>query len=158
VAGALAFAAVAVTRTWRWLPVAGALAATALLLGVQFSVFAPGRPAAVERMASLVRMHRGASERIGPYRAFTRNLVFYTRLEQEDLYDAERAAQFLASPDRVLLVVRAQDLPALAAAARVEPRTLARVEYFNTATLRLRTLVSPDPASELETVLLVTNR
>ncbi len=158
VAGALAFAAVAVTRTWHWLPVAGTVAAAVLWLGLQFSVFAPGRPEAVERMASLVRTHRSGSERIGPYRAFTRNLVFYTGLKQEDLYDAERASQFLASPDRVLLIVRAQDLPALAAAAHVEPRTLARVEYFNTATLRLRTLVSPDPASELETVLLVTNR
>jgi len=151
-------AAVALTGAWRTLPVAGAVAGAVLLLALQFGVFAPGRPAAVERMASLVQMHRSGSERIGPYRAFTRNLVFYTGLPQEDLYDAERAAQFLASPDRVLLVVREQDLPALAAAAHVEPRTLARVEYFNTATMRLRTLVSPDPASELETVLLVTNR
>jgi hypothetical protein len=75
------------------------------------------------------------------------------------MHDAQaEAVQFLASTDRVLLVVPEGDLPALAAAARVEPKTLARVEYFNTANLRLRTLLRPDPEAELETVLLVSNR
>ena len=37
-------------------------------------------------------------------------------------------------------------------------RTLAEVQYFNPAGVRLRTLLWPDPARDLETVLLVTNQ
>ena len=62
------------------------------------------------------------------------------------------------SPGRVLLVVRAVDLPRLEAISGVTAKLLGRVQYLNTANVRLRTLVSPIPAQDLETVLLVTNR
>ena len=125
---------------------------------MQFSVFAPGRPAAVERMAAFVAAHRTGGEAVGIYRAFTRNLVFYTRTRQADLFDTAGAARFLASPDRVLLVLPERDLAAVAAAAQVEPRHLARVRHLNTANLRLRSVLNPDPDVELETVVLVSNR
>jgi 4-amino-4-deoxy-L-arabinose transferase-like glycosyltransferase len=157
-AGGAALAVVALRGAWATLPLVTTAAAVALLLGVQFSVLAPGRPAAVERMAAFVTAHRPNAEALGAYRAFTRNLVFYTRAKQADLFDAAGAAQFLGSPDRVLLVLPERDLPAVAAAAHVEPRTLARVQHLNTANLRLRSLLNPDPATELETILLVTNR
>ena len=50
------------------------------------------------------------------------------------------------------------DLPAASAGAPSPPVVLARVRYLNTANLRLRSLINPDPSVELETVLLVTNR
>lgn len=157
-AGGAALAIVALRGAWPLLPLAVTAAATALLLGVQFSVFAPGRPAAVERMAAFVAGHRAGGEAVGTYRAFTRNLVFYTRHKQADLFDPAGAAQFLVSPERVLLVLPERDVAEVAAAAQIEPRPLARVRYLNTANLRLRTIINPDPAIELETVVLVANK
>jgi 4-amino-4-deoxy-L-arabinose transferase-like glycosyltransferase len=157
-ASAAALAIVAVRGAWTSLPLATTAAAIALLLGVQFSVFAPRRPSAVEQMAAFVAAHRPNAEPIGTYRAFTRNLVFYTRTKQVDLFDPAGAAQFLAAQTRVLLVLPERDLTSIAAAAHIEPRTLARVRHLNTANLRLRSLLNPDPAIELETVVLVSNR
>jgi len=157
-AGGAALAVVAVRGAWQALPVAVTASAVALLLGVQFSVFAPGRPAAVERMAAFVAAHRRGGEAVGTYRAFTRNLVFYTRARQADLFDAAGAARFLGSPDRVLLVLPERDLAEVVAAAQVEPRQLARVRHLNTANLRLRSVLNPDPDAELETIVLVANK
>jgi hypothetical protein len=95
---------------------------------------------------------------VGTYRAFTRNLVFYTKTKQADLFDTAGAARFLGSPDRVLLVLPERDLAEVAAAAQIEPRRLARVRHLNTANLRLRSVLNPDPEVELETVVLVSNR
>jgi hypothetical protein len=156
-ASAIGLAALALRGHWTALPAVMTLAALALTLGIQFSVFSPGRPAAVERMASLVRTYR-ADARVGSHRAFARNLVFYTGVKQDDLPDIAGAAAFLASSEAVLLVVPETELPAVAAAAHVTPRILGKVQYLNTANLRLRTLLRPDPASELESVLLVTNK
>ncbi|HXR43660.1 MAG TPA: glycosyltransferase family 39 protein [Pseudolysinimonas sp.] len=153
-----ALAVVALRSAWSALPAVMTAGGAALLVGVQFSVFAPGRPAAVERMAAFVTAHRLDGEAVGTYHAFTRNLVFYTRLRQTDLFDAAGAARFLAAPERVLLVLPERDLPEVAAAAGVEPQRLARVQHLNTAYLRLRSVLNPDPAVELETVVLVSNR
>jgi 4-amino-4-deoxy-L-arabinose transferase-like glycosyltransferase len=157
-AGGAALAVVAVRRAWSALPLTAAAAATALLLGVQFSVLAPGRPAAVERMAAFVAAHRTAGEPIGSLHAFTRNLIFYTHAAQVDLGDIEGARRFLATGTRVLVVMPERDLPAASAGAPSPPVVLARVRYLNTANLRLRSLVNPDPSVELETVVLVANR
>ena len=157
-AGGAALALVALRGAWSALPPAVTASAVALLLGVQFSVFGPSRPAAVERMAAFVAAHRASGEAVGTYRAFTRNLVFYTKTKQADLFDTAGAARFLGSPDRVLLVLPERDLAEVAAAAQIEPRRLARVRHLNTANLRLRSVLNPDPDVELETVVLVSNR
>src|SRR5687767_7108634 len=103
-------AGIAVTRRWSALPAAMAGVAAIVLLAVQFGALAGRRPEAVEQMARAVAQHRGQSERVGPYRVFVRNLLFYTRLPQEDLFDEASAVSFLQSTDRVLLVVRPSDL------------------------------------------------
>jgi 4-amino-4-deoxy-L-arabinose transferase-like glycosyltransferase len=157
-AGGAALAIVALRRAWTTLPLATASAATALLLGLQFSVLAPGRPDAVERMAAFVAAHRTGDEPLGSLHAFTRNLIFYTGVKQLDLVDLEGAKRFLASDGRVLAVLRERDLPAASAGSPIPPHVLARVRHLNTANLRLRSVVNPDPAVELETVVLVTNR
>ena len=157
-AGGAALAIVALRREWSALPLVMAAAATALLLGLQFSVLAPGRPAAVERMAAFVQAHRSAGEPLGSLHAFTRNLVFYTGLPQLDLVDVEGAKRFLASEGRVLAILPERDLADASEGAATAPRVLARVRHLNTANLRLRSVVDPDPAKELETVVLVANR
>jgi len=112
----------------------------------------------VEQIAALVRAHRRANEPVGTYQTFVRNLVFYTRFKHVDLYDEGVALNFLKSPGRVLLVVRALDLPRLQAISGVAVRPIARLQYFNAASVRLRTILSPIPEQDLETILLVTNQ
>ena len=156
-AAALALASIAATGRWSRLPAVMAGVAAMLWLAVQFGALAGRRPEAVEQMARAVVQHRGQGDRVGPYRVFVRNLIFYTRLPQEDLFDEASAVSFLQSTERVLLVVRPNDLEHLEGLAGVSTRELTRVKYLNTANLRLRSLMSP--ATELlETVILVSNR
>jgi hypothetical protein len=74
------------------------------------------------------------------------------------LYGTQQASIFLHSPERVLLVLRSADVPAVAAASGLTLKTLGEVRYLNTANIRLRTLLRPDPTMEIETISLVTNR
>jgi hypothetical protein len=55
-------------------------------------------------------------------------------------------------------VITKDDLARLAGEHALKTRTLAEVQYFNPAGVRLRTLLWPDPSRDLETVLLVTNQ
>jgi len=114
----------------------------------------------VERMAAFVTAHRTAGEPLGSLHAFTRNLIFYTGLKQLDLVDTGGAGRFLAQNSRVLVVLPERDLAAAAAAAAAAapPQVLARVRHLNTANLRLRSVLNPDPAIELETIVLVANK
>ena len=157
-ASAVVLAWIAASRQWRRLPLMATLCAAVLLLSMQFGALAGTRPEPVEQMAALVRTHRTSDERLGTYQVFVRNLVFYTRFKQVELFDEGLALDFLKSPDRVLLVVRAADLPRLEAISGVTARALGQVRYLDTANVRLRTLISPIPGQDIETVLLVANR
>jgi 4-amino-4-deoxy-L-arabinose transferase-like glycosyltransferase len=155
---ALVLAVLAIARRWTWLPVTMTVCATLLLLSLEFGVLAGARPEPVERMAALVRMHRQSGEPVGAYQVLVRNLVFYTRFRQVDLLDEGHALDFLRSTERVLLVVRASDLPRLESIAGVHAMRLGEMQYLNTANIRLRTLLSPLPSQDLEHVLLVANK
>jgi 4-amino-4-deoxy-L-arabinose transferase len=154
----IALAGVAATSSWRLLPIATSVAGVLVLVSVWFGALAGSRPEPVERMARLIESHRSAGEPIGVLDVFTRNLVFYTGSPQMQLYGVEQAGMFLQSPHRVLLVLRSTDVPAVAAAAGTTLKTIGEIRYLNTANIRLRTLLRPDPANEVETIALVTNR
>jgi 4-amino-4-deoxy-L-arabinose transferase-like glycosyltransferase len=158
VASAVALAWIALSRQWTRLPATAAICAAALLLSIQFGALAGVRPEPVERMAAVVRAIRPADEPIGTYHAFVRNLVFYTRVKHADLYDEGVALDFLKSPGRVWLVARADDLPRLESIAGVSLRPVAQFQYLNAAGLRLRTVISPIPEQDFDTIVLVTNR
>ena len=158
VASGLALAFVAATRRWRALPMTMAASAVVLLLSVQFGALAGIRPEPVERMAALVLANRPFGDPVGSYRVFVRNLVFYARFRQVELFDEARAVEFLKSPYRVLLVVGAADLPRLESLTGVKTTTIGSVDYLDTASIRLGTLLWPNPAEDVERVLLVTNR
>ena len=149
---------IALSRRWTRLPPVAAICAGLLLLSIQFGALAGARPEPVEQMAALLRTHRSANEPVGTYQAFVRNLVFYTRFNQVDLYDEGVALNFLKSPERVLLVVRARDLGRLEAISGVAARPIAGLRYFNAAGVRLRMILSPMPEQDFETILLVTNK
>lgn len=154
----LALAWVAARHAWTSLPTTVAVAGAVLVLALEFGAEAGERPEAVEQMAAQVSLHRASGAPVGVYGVFVRNLVFYTGVRQADLVDQQSAVAFVRSTGRVLLVTSAKDLPLLETASGVTLRTLAKVEYLNTANVRLRTFLRADPAAELDIVVLVTNR
>jgi 4-amino-4-deoxy-L-arabinose transferase-like glycosyltransferase len=157
-AAAIGMGWTAVSRSWQRLPAVLVAAAAALLLAVQFGALAKRRPEPVEQMAALVNANRLAGEPVGQYNAFVRNLVFYARFRQVELFDDRLAIDFMTAAERVLLVIGTEDLDRLQAASGVTMRTLASVRYLNTANLKFGTLLRPDPQQHLKTILLVTNR
>jgi 4-amino-4-deoxy-L-arabinose transferase-like glycosyltransferase len=157
-AAALAIAAVAIGRRWHRVPAVVALAAAMLLVAVQFGALSGRRPEAVEQMAALVHAHRHANEPVGEYEVLVRNLVFYLGFKQQVLFEQANVVDFVRSPDRVLLVMRSDTLAAVQEASGVNLIVLGRVPYLNAANLKVRTLIAPDPARDIDTVLLVANR
>jgi hypothetical protein len=158
VALATAVAAVTADRQWHRLPGVLAMASALLLLSVQFGALTGIRPAAVEQMAALVHEHRQADEPVGTYRVFVRNLGFYSGVRQAALFDDDATLDFLQAPDRVLLVLPEADLARLQSLVERPLARLASVPYVDTAGIRLGTLLGPDPARHVETVVLVSNR
>jgi 4-amino-4-deoxy-L-arabinose transferase-like glycosyltransferase len=155
-AGALAMTAT--FRAWRRLPAVMAIAAAVLLLTVQFGAFAGKRPEAVEEIAAMIHANRFGGEPIGEYETFVRNLPFYTHLRQVAIADDTAAITFLKSDRRVFLVLHQDDLERLKTLSNVPLKTIGTVTYWNTAAVRLRTLLAPLPEQDLDTVVLVSNR
>ena len=159
-AWAAGLAGLAIARAWHRLPLTMALAAATLLLGMQFGALAGARPEPVERIVRMVGAYRVNNEPTGDCSVFVRNLVFYTRFRlHNDLcaVDLAPAVEFLRSPERVFLVVRETDVAGLREAG-APARELGRVHYVDTSRIKLGTLLSPQPARDIEAVLLVTNK
>ena len=155
---AIALAAVATTGAWRRLPGVMAIAAAALLLTLQFGALSGRRPEAVEDIAAMIRVNRLGGEPIGVYGTFVRNLIFYTRIPDMEVRDDATAVQFLRANRRVFLVAARRDFDRLKTRAGVPIRALGEVTFLNVAGVRLRTLLTPNPADELTTVVLISNR
>jgi 4-amino-4-deoxy-L-arabinose transferase-like glycosyltransferase len=157
-AAAIALAVTALSGAWRRLPIVMALSAAILWLTLEFGAFAGKRPEAVEEIAAMIHANRLGGEPIGEYGAFVRNLPFYTHIRQLQIIDDNGAIAFLRSNDRVFLVLQRDDLERLKTASGVPLKTIGQVTYWNTAGVRLRTLLAPSPDLDLDTVVLVSNR
>jgi hypothetical protein len=72
--------------------------------------------------------------------------------------DDQGAKAFLDSTDRVFLVVNRRDYERLKAVANRPLNVIGEVTYWNTAGVRLRTLLLPLPEEDLDTVMLISNR
>ena len=123
---AIALAGIAATSSWRVLPIGSSVAGVLVLMSVWFGALAGNRPEPVEQMAALIQSHRSAQEPIGVLDVFTRNLGFYTGAPRMQLFGVEQAGLFLQSPERVLLVLRSADLPAVDRCVRPEPEDARR--------------------------------
>lgn len=146
----------ALARRSRLVPGAVAVAGALLLAALQYGLSPAGRDP-VQDMAALVGRHRTAGQTIGTHRIFVRNLIFYTGVKQTDLPSEHHVADFLRSPTPVLCVIGADELERIAGPLGLAPRVLGEVLYFNASAVKLRTLLDPDKARDLERVLLVTN-
>lgn len=143
----------------RWLlPITLAAASVVTFLSLQYSIASAAGLEPVQRMAAIYEAAHRENDRSATYRVLVRNLIFYTGVPQTDLIDAASAARFLRAPTRALCVVSEDDLAMLRAKYGVRVRRLGEVLYFNPAAVRVGTLLWPDPARDLERVLLVTNR
>ena len=141
----------------RLLPAALAGASVITTLSLQYSVLSRPGPEPVERMAALVRTAGSGDLPYGRYRVFARNLLYYTGRPHVELITPEQLHVFLASPEPVLCVLPDTDLEQ-ARANGATAYEIGRVAYFDTGRLTLRTLLWPDPATDLQTVVLATNR
>jgi 4-amino-4-deoxy-L-arabinose transferase-like glycosyltransferase len=158
IAAALMLAITAVRRSWSWVPRLMPICGALLLLTLQFGAFAGRRPEAVEQIAALIHANRLGGESIGEYETFVRNLPFYTRLKQVPVIDDASAIAFLNSTDRVFLVVNRRDYDRLKTQMGRPLSVIGEVTYWNTAGVRLRTLLAPMPEEDLDTVMLISNR
>ena len=158
IAAALMLAITAVRRSWSWVPRLMPICGALLLLTLQFGAFAGRRPEGVEQIAALIHANRLGGESIGEYETFVRNLPFYTRLKQVPVIDDASAIAFLNSTDRVFLVVNRRDYDRLKTQMGRPLSVIGEVTYWNTAGVRLRTLLAPMPEEDLDTVMLISNR
>ena len=158
IAATLMLAIIAVGRSWNWLPRLMPVCAALLLLTLQFGAFAGKRPEAVEQIAALIHANRLGGESIGEFETFVRNLPFYTGLKQVPVIDDASAMAFLNSTDRVFLVVNRRDYDRLKTRMGRPLNVIGKVTYWNTAGVRLRTLLAPMPEEDLDTVVLISNR
>ena len=109
-------------------------------------------------IAAMIHANRLGGEPIGEYNAFVRNLPFYTRIREQPLIDDNGAIAFLRSNERVFLVLNRTDFERLKTISGVPLKTIGQVTYWNTAAVRLRTLLEPLPEEDLDTVVLISNR
>ena len=147
----------ALVRRSRLVPGAIAIAGALLLGGLQYGLSPAGRDP-VQDMAALVSQHRTQRQTIGTYRVFVRNLIFYTGVRQTDLPSEQHVVEFLRASSPVLCVIGADELERIAGPHGLKTRVLGEVLYFNASAVKLRTLLDPDQARDLERVLLVTNQ
>jgi hypothetical protein len=117
-----------------------------------------GADETVVQVARAVTAARQGAEPVGVSRVFVRNLVFYTGVPQTDLIDDEQAAAFLRQDRRALVVLPLDVLERLEAAGVPAPVRLGEFRYFNEGGLRLRSVLWPDPARDVQRVLLVATR
>jgi 4-amino-4-deoxy-L-arabinose transferase-like glycosyltransferase len=153
--GGIAVIIVSFSGAWRSAPGVLAFAAAASFAVLPYGVLAAAEDSTVVQMASRVTAaHARERVAVGTYGVFVRNLVFYTGLKHTDIIHDEHLAEWLKSNPRALLVLSSADADRLAASGMAMER-LAALPYFNEGGIKLRMLVRPDPATDLETVVLV---
>ena len=145
------------SRYVRAIPVAVAVAVAVVAIETHTMVLSGPDPAPVERMAAMVADERQAGEPYGRYRVFDRNLLYYVGEPHTELVNLQAVNDFLQSPERVLVVLRADDVEALAAQG-VSFTRIGDVPYVNTGNFNLRTLLDPDPDRYVLTIVLISNR
>lgn len=149
---------VSMSRAWRAIPAALAIAAAVSLPALRFGIFPAASADAVSQMAGLVEKAKGHGAALTTHTVFVRNLVFYTRTEQVEVYSDAQLRDFLIRPDRVLAVLPSHLADRIAREPGVTLKRLAELPYFNAGALRVGTVLSPDPARDLDRVVLVSNR
>jgi 4-amino-4-deoxy-L-arabinose transferase-like glycosyltransferase len=146
---------VSFTSAWRWGPVLVALSAALMFALLPFGVLAAPGDSAVQQVAHNVRAHHREGDSLATYGVFVRNLVFYTGLQQTDLINDEHLASWLPANRGALIVMPEDTLLRLEREHELTFARLAELRYFDEGVIKLRTILWPDAATDLQTVWLV---
>lgn len=157
-AAGVAVIVVALSRWWKHGPWAVAIASAVALPALVLGGLGGGQEDAVRRAATAVVAARRAAEPVGVSRVFVRNLVFYTGVKQTDLIDDAQLTAFLSQAGRALILVPVTDLERVERLGAPRPIRLAEFAYLNEAGLRLRSFLWPDPARDVQRIVLVATR
>ncbi|HWI19050.1 MAG TPA: glycosyltransferase family 39 protein [Vicinamibacterales bacterium] len=149
---------VAISGAWRSAPVVIALAGAVTLPVVQYGALSSGGDDTVRQMARIVQEQRTSNEEVGTLGVFVRNLVFYSGVRTTDLIGDDQVMNFLAQPNRALVVAPVAEIDRLERERGIKFNRLAELLYFNEAGVRVRTLLWPEPERDLTRVVLVANR
>jgi 4-amino-4-deoxy-L-arabinose transferase-like glycosyltransferase len=136
-----------------------ALAAGALLVALQATLFWQPRPEVVEEVAAALRSRLQPGETWTTHEALSRNLVFYVGTRQDGPFDVEALGTWLSAADRrVYCAMAAREVDRLRA---VRPglvlHQLGEWRFFNLAGARARSILRPDPGRDEKVVVLVSN-
>jgi 4-amino-4-deoxy-L-arabinose transferase-like glycosyltransferase len=149
----LAVVVVSLTGAWRSGPGMLAVAAAITFAALPYAALPSAADATVVQMAERVKAaYQGES--IGTYKVFVRNLVFYTGLKHTDIINDGHLKDWLTKNPRALIVMSSTEADRLAADGLAMQR-IAELPYFNDGVIKVRTLLWPDPVTDLETVVLV---
>ena len=145
------------TRTWGRVSV-GLIVASVIVLNLvaHHGVLASPGPSEVQQMAAMIRAEQVTAEPYGRHRVFNRNLLYYVQSPHIELPIMRAVQDFLRSPDRVLCVLREEDVRALARDG-IPFRRLGSISYLNTGSLTLRMLLNPDADLYINKVVLISN-
>ena len=155
-AGGVAVIIVSLSGAWRSAPGLLAFATALSFAALPYGVIAPASESTVVQMAERVKRAHAlqADVAIGTYKVFVRNLVFYTGLKHTDIIHDEHLHDWLSKHPRALIVMSKDDADRLAAGG-LRLQRLEALPYFNEGGIKLRMMLWPDPATDLETVVLV---
>lgn len=153
-AGGTLVAIVGMSGAWRAGPGVLALAAAVSFAVLPYGTVAAARSSVVAQVAASVREAHQPGDAIGTYKVFVRNLGFYTRLPHTDIIHDEHLFDWLSQHPNALVVMPAEDAARLQAGG-VRMQVLDEFAYFNEGGIKVRMLLWPDPATDLDRVVLV---
>ena len=145
------------TRTWGHVSISLIVSSVIILnLVAHHGVLASHGASEVQQMAAMIRAEQVNAEPYGRHRVFNRNLLYYVQTPHVELPIMRAVHDFLRSPDRVLCVLREEDVRALARDG-IPFRQLGSIPYLNTGSLTLRMLLDPDADRYIDQVVLISN-
>ncbi len=145
---------VSCTRAWRAAPAALALAGAVTFALLPYGVLARPRDSAVWRMAHMVKEANRDAQPVGTYRVFVRNLIVYAGLKQTDVISDDHLVAFAADNPGALVLLSLDDLERLERERALRFERLGELRYLDEGQIKVGTLLAPNPAEDLRTVVL----
>ena len=142
---AIALAGIAATAAWRRLPIVAGVAGVVTLVAVQFGALAGVRPEAVEQLAALIRTNR-SGQRADRCLQGVLAESWLLHGPAADGAVRSRAGSPLPAISGACAARRSFGRSAaVEAASGMTLKKLGEARYLNTANVRLRTVLNPDP-------------
>jgi 4-amino-4-deoxy-L-arabinose transferase-like glycosyltransferase len=150
----IAVVVVSLTSAWRAAPALLASSAALTFAALPFGIYAAPRDATVRQLADRVKAARASDEVVATFQVFVRNLIFYTGIQQTDLYHDEHLSAWLARTPKALIVIAIEDLERLERERGLKLQRLGEFRYFDDGKIKLRTILWPEPNTDLRRVVL----